>query len=101
MWEENLARAAKPWNNRTVTRGLEFGVSPFAHGKAPMLKLKSLHGTPVLEGIAAGASLRKTFWLFLAAVPRDCSGVDSVAFDSRTISLKLRPGSAEVAVSAG
>jgi hypothetical protein len=101
MWEENLARAAKPWNNRTVTRGLEFGVSPFAHGKAPMLKLKSLHGTPVLEGIAAGASLRKTFWLFLAPVPRDCSGVDSVAFDGRTISLKLRPGSAEVAVSAG
>ena len=102
MWEENLARAAKPWSGRTVTRGLEFGVSPFAHGKAPMLKLKSLRGTPVLAEVPAGGSLRKTFWLFLAAVPKDCAGVESAAFapDGRTISLKLRPGNREIAVSA-
>ena len=28
IWEENHSRTAAPWNGRTLTRGLEFGVSP-------------------------------------------------------------------------
>jgi hypothetical protein len=29
IWEENCSRKGSPWDGRTVTRGMEFGVSPF------------------------------------------------------------------------
>ena len=29
IWEENRSRPASPWNGREITRGMEFGVSPF------------------------------------------------------------------------
>jgi hypothetical protein len=29
IWEENCSRLYSPWDGRTITRGMEFGVSPF------------------------------------------------------------------------
>jgi len=28
IWEENHSRTNAPWNGKTVTRGMEFGVTP-------------------------------------------------------------------------
>src|SRR5262249_26635609 len=33
IWEENASRPHAPWNGSTLTRGMEFGVSPFPESR--------------------------------------------------------------------
>ncbi|MEG9434550.1 hypothetical protein, partial [Terriglobus sp. ADX1] len=33
IWEENRSRSHAPWKNAGVTRGMEFGVSPFPESR--------------------------------------------------------------------
>lgn len=37
IWEENRSRTASPWNGKEVTRGMEFGVSPFPETRREMV----------------------------------------------------------------
>jgi hypothetical protein len=37
IWEENCSRQSTPWCGRTVTRGMEFGVSPFPETRREMV----------------------------------------------------------------
>ena len=37
IWEENRARPAAPWNGHAVTRGMEFGVSPYPETRRQMI----------------------------------------------------------------
>ena len=39
IWEENRSRQQPPWNGREVTRGMEFGVSPFPESRRQMIDL--------------------------------------------------------------
>ena len=91
-WEENRARTAHPWDGRTVTRGMEFGVSPFAHGKEAMVKLGSLRGVPTLADLPAGGKRERTFLVFLSAVPEGCQGVRDVAVRDGTVAVTLLSG---------
>jgi hypothetical protein len=58
IWEENRARPSAPWNKGTVTRGMEFGVSPFPETRRQMIDRGPLFGTapcgwiPARGGIA-------------------------------------------------
>ena len=79
MWDEHRDRVAPPWGGRTVARGLEFGLSPFAHGKAAMQKLGSLFGVPVLGTLKAGETRKAAWRIFIAPVPAGCAGVQDVA----------------------
>ncbi len=90
-WEENYSRATPPWNGKTLTRGLEFGLSPFPTGRDEMKKLGKLQGTPTLARLAAKGSLRATFWAFLAEIPPGCEGVKEVRFDRKNVTVVLRP----------
>ena len=56
LWEENRSRANPPWNGHTITRGVEFGVSPFAEGRRAMIERGSLFGTPTYRWLAANSS---------------------------------------------
>ncbi|HNY42164.1 MAG TPA: DUF4432 family protein [Bryobacteraceae bacterium] len=38
IWEENLGRVAPPWNGRSITRGMEFGASPFPESRRAMIE---------------------------------------------------------------
>jgi hypothetical protein len=70
-WEENYGRDLKPWSLRTLTRGLEFGMSPFAHGRDKMIALGVLQGAPALCTLAPRARKSATFFAFLStAKPR-------------------------------
>ena len=51
IWEENHSRTAPPWNGRTVTRGLEFGVSPMPETRRQMIERGPLFGTPTFRWI--------------------------------------------------
>ena len=44
IWEENHSRAGAPWNGRTQTRGIEFGVSPFPETRRQMVARGPLFG---------------------------------------------------------
>jgi hypothetical protein len=53
IWDENASRMAAPWNGRTLTRGLEFGVSPMPETRRPMIERGRLFDTPVFKWIPA------------------------------------------------
>jgi len=53
VWEENYSRTGAPWNGRTLTRGMEFGVSPVAETRRQMIERGSLFGVPAFRWIPA------------------------------------------------
>ena len=57
IWEENHSRTAPPWNGRTVTRGLEFGVSPMPETRRQMIDRGRLFDVPTYRWIPARASV--------------------------------------------
>jgi hypothetical protein len=72
IWEENRARPSAPWNRETVTRGMEFGVSPFPETRRQMIERGPLFGTPTFRWIPGGARVSVEYWVILqssAAIP--------------------------------
>ena len=67
MWEENHARRNPPWNGRTLTSGLEFGVSPFPETRREMLARGPLFGTPTCRWIPARHHVDVEYWITLEA----------------------------------
>lgn len=53
IWEENHSRAQLPWANRTLARGMEFGVSPIPETRRQMVDRGSLFGTPTYRWVPA------------------------------------------------
>ena len=53
IWDENHSRTAPPWNGRTLTRGLEFGVSPMPETRRQMIERGRLFDTPAFRWIPA------------------------------------------------
>ena len=63
IWEENCSRQASPWDSRTVTRGMEFGVSPFPETRREMVERNRLLDAPVYKWIAARGRLEAEYWI--------------------------------------
>jgi hypothetical protein len=57
IWEENRSRPHSPWNRQAVTRGMEFGVSPFPETRRQMIDRGSLFGIPTYRWIPARSSV--------------------------------------------
>jgi len=53
IWEENKSRPHPPWNGRTITRGMEFGVSPFPESRRAMIERGRLFDVPAFRWIPA------------------------------------------------
>ena len=53
LWEENRSRTFAPWNGNAITRGIEFGVSPFAEGRRAMVERGRLLGVPTYRWLGA------------------------------------------------
>jgi hypothetical protein len=67
IWEENLSRSHAPWNKRTVTRGMEFGVSPFPEPRRAMVDRGRLFETPTYRWVPAGSEVSVEYWCVTAA----------------------------------
>jgi hypothetical protein len=67
IWDENCGRTAQPWNGVTVTRGMEFGVSPMPETRRAMIARGSLFGVPGFLWIPAKKSLRVDYRAFIAS----------------------------------
>ena len=67
IWEENASRTQPPWNGRTLTRGMEFGVSPFPETRRQMIERGRLFGVPTFRWIPAGSRLSVEYWCVSAS----------------------------------
>ena len=63
IWEENFSRQSPPWDGRTVTRGMEFGVSPFPETRRQMIDRNRLLGAPAYKWITARGRLEAEYWI--------------------------------------
>ncbi len=57
IWEENRSRTIAPWNGETITRGMEFGVSPMPETRRKMIDRGSLFGAPGYRWLPALATV--------------------------------------------
>jgi hypothetical protein len=57
LWEENRSRMFPPWDGKAITKGVEFGVSPFAEGRRAMIDRGSLLGVPTYRWLGARESI--------------------------------------------
>jgi hypothetical protein len=58
LWEENGGRTTPPWNGRTITWGVEFGVSPYAEARRDMIDRGKVFGTPTYRWLPAKTEVR-------------------------------------------
>jgi len=65
IWEENRSRTAPPWNGHTLTRGMEFGVSPMPETRRQMIERGSLFGVPGFRWIPARQTVRVEYRAFV------------------------------------
>ena len=63
IWEENRSRQSPPWSGREVTRGMEFGVSPFPETRREMVARGAQFGAPTYKWIPANARLHAEYWV--------------------------------------
>jgi hypothetical protein len=65
LWDENGSRAALPWGRRTLTRGLEFGVSPFPEPRRSMIERNTLFGVPCYRWFPAKTKTSVEYCAFI------------------------------------
>jgi len=53
IWEENHSRTNPPWNGKTLTRGMEFGVSPMPESRREMIDRGRLFDVPTYRWLPA------------------------------------------------
>jgi hypothetical protein len=63
IWEENCSRRWSPWNSRTITRGMEFGVSPFPESRVDMIERGKLLGERTFRWLPALGKLQVEYWV--------------------------------------
>lgn len=61
IWEENFSRTSPPWNGKSLTRGMEFGASPFPETRRAMIDRGSLFGVPGYRWIPARSSVQARY----------------------------------------
>jgi hypothetical protein len=72
IWEENDCRALAPWNAHSLTRGMEFGVSPIPESRRAMIDRGPTFGTPGYRWIPAQSKVEVDYIAFIttaAAIP--------------------------------
>jgi hypothetical protein len=80
IWEENASRPQPPWNGQTLTRGMEFGVSPFPETRREMIERRRLFDTPTFRWIPAAGRVSVEYWILAStagAVPETLAWPDS------------------------
>jgi hypothetical protein len=81
IWDENCSRTRSPWNGKTLTRGMEFGVSPFPESRRAMVERGRLFGAPTFRWLPARSRLEVEYWAVIERADRtpDALGWPSAA----------------------
>ncbi len=67
IWEENHAREHPPWNGKTLTRGMEFGVSPMPETRRQMIDRGTMFGERCYRWIPARGRVTVEYRAFIRA----------------------------------
>jgi hypothetical protein len=70
IWEENHSRRSVPWNGATLTRGMEFGVSPMPESRRAMIDRNRLFDVPTYRWIPAKSRVEVEYWAVLRDADR-------------------------------
>ena len=100
-FQENQRIESKPWDGQVVTRGIEFGSTPFPEGLRRSVERGTMYGVPTYRWIAAGQRLETSFDIFLAEIPPRFSGVADVTADSGSIVIHERGSDRKISVPGG
>ena len=68
IWEENCSRAGPPWKGQTLTRGMEFGVSPFPETRRAMVDRGRLFDAPTFRWLPANGRVEAAYWIVVQRV---------------------------------
>ncbi len=63
IWEENKSRPQSPWLHAAVTRGMEFGTSPFPESRREMTERVRLLDTPTYKWLPGSGTLEATYFI--------------------------------------
>ena len=99
-FQETRRNQDKPWDGKTVTRGIEFGTTPFAEGLRRSVERGSMFGTPTYRWIGGGERQRMTFAIFLVEIPAGFEGVSDVALGDSSIVVSERNSSRRLTIPA-
>lgn len=77
-WEENYARAAAPWNRKSLTRGMEFANGPFPESIREAVNRNRLFGTPTFAWLPARGTVGLNYFIIARSVPGGCKGVADI-----------------------
>lgn len=89
-WEENYSRKIKPWDKKTMTRGMEFSTTPFPMPKREAVDLGFLHGEKTFRWIGAKSSIEYGYLIFIAEINKHCKGVNNIILSENKLELILR-----------
>jgi hypothetical protein len=76
IWEENASRTDPPWNGQGLTRGMEFGVSPFPETRRQMVDRHRLFDVPTYRWIPAHGQVTVEYWALAWPVPQIPETID-------------------------
>jgi hypothetical protein len=65
IWEENHSRQQPPWNGDALTRGMEFGASPFPESRREMIDRGRLFDVPAFRWIPAATRVTVEYWILI------------------------------------
>ena len=89
IWEESFARREKPWNGKSLTRGMEFTNSPFPVGLRKAVDMGSLHGQPTFRWLPARGALTFEYSILAVPVDPDCKGVAAITPEKKKFKVDL------------
>jgi hypothetical protein len=70
IWEENHGRGNAPWNNRTLTRGMEFSASPFPETRKQMIERNGMYGVSGYRWIPARTKVNVEYYAVITESDR-------------------------------
>lgn len=70
IWEEKYCRQSPPWNGKTMTRGIELGVSPLPETRRAMIDRGRMFGVPCYRWIPARGRVTVEYGAFIGAAQR-------------------------------
>jgi hypothetical protein len=76
IWEENRSRLQPPWNGQTLTRGMEFGVSPMPETRDAMVERAQLFGAPCFRTVGGGRTVTAEYCAVMGHADRIPDSLD-------------------------
>lgn len=82
IWEENFCRKSAPWNGVSLTRGMEFGVSPVPESRREMIDRGKMFGVPCYRWVPAKSRIEARYCAFATTAP---AIPENVVWDGETV----------------